>query len=163
MPAILARDVFSQSSWPLKLVTNVRINRTLLCAGCLNPTTNEYQVRVASDLISIFILKYPKYIPVIWQNVKEDEKQRNKVTIEKFNPKNRNFIGNIPEIFNRLLQRPRILFRQYCCVPFMQKKHAIRLQMKKKYAILSVSIIKGGAGRNSKTVRNSKKSLYSNF
>ena len=52
MPAILARDVFSQSCG---LVTNVPINRTLLCAGCLNPTTHEYQVRVASDLISIYI------------------------------------------------------------------------------------------------------------
>ena len=37
------------------LVTHVRINRTLYCAGYLNPTTHEYQVRIASDLISIDI------------------------------------------------------------------------------------------------------------
>ena len=45
-----------------------------------------------------------------------------------------------------------ILSGQYYCVPFMQKKHAIRLQIKKqqqkkkktKKNILSVSIIKGG-------------------
>ena len=48
MLAILARDVFRQSS-------DVRINRILLCAGCLNPTTHENQVCVASDLISIYI------------------------------------------------------------------------------------------------------------
>ena len=80
--------------------------------------------------VYIFILKISKICNL--KKVKENEKQRNKVTIEKFNPKNRHFLlRNIPEIFNRLLQRPRILSRQYCSVPFMQKKHAIRLQMKK--------------------------------
>ena len=66
------------------------------------------------------------------------------MTLAKINPKtkqNKN-IGNISEIFKRLLQRPRILFGQYCCVPFMQKKRAIRLQMKN--AVWSVSVIKGG-------------------
>ena len=81
----------------------------------------------------------------------------------------RNVIRNIPEIFNRLLQRPHILSGQYYYVPFMQKKHAIRLQIKKKKQkkknnnkrknILSVSIIKGWGVWNSKTVRNRKKSL----
>ena len=77
------------------------------------------------------------------KNVKENDKQRNKVTLANFNPKNRLFLRNIPEIFNRRLQRPRNLSGQYCCVPFIQKKHAIRLQLKKN-AILSVSIIKVG-------------------
>ena len=37
------------------LVTNVRINNTHLCVGCLNPTAHEYQLRVPSDLIGIYI------------------------------------------------------------------------------------------------------------
>ena len=84
------------------------------------------------------------------------------MTLAKFNPKSRNFIRNIPKFFNRLLQRPRILSGQHCCVPFMQKKHAIRLQMKKKSHAISIYHKEGGwAGvRNSKTVRNIKKSLY---
>ena len=52
MPTILARDVLVSRRG---LVTNVRIKRTLLCVGCLNPTTHEYHVCVASDLISIYI------------------------------------------------------------------------------------------------------------
>ena len=42
---------------------------------------------------------------------------------------NRNFIRNKPEIINRPLQRHRVLSGQCCCVPFMQKKRAIRLPM----------------------------------
>ena len=130
----------------------------LLCTGCLNPTTHEYQVRMANDLISIyiFILKISKIYNLTKH--KENKKQQNKGTLAKFNPKNRNFIRNIPEIFTRLLQSPRILSGQYHYVPFMQKRHAIRLQMKKCHII---SIYHKGRGvRNSKTVRNSKKSLY---
>ena len=70
----------------------------------------------------------------------------------------RPFLGNIPEIFNHLLQRSRILFGQYCCVLFMQKKCAIRLQMKKCHTISIYH--KGSSVWNSKTVRNSKNSLY---
>ena len=59
MPAVLAREYLVNRR---DLVTNVRVKRTLLCVGCLNPTTHEYQVRVASGLISvyIFILKISK-------------------------------------------------------------------------------------------------------
>ena len=67
-----------------------------------------------------------------------------------FNPKNRNFIRNIPEIFNRLLQGSRIFSKQFRCIPFMQKKRAIKLQQK----CYIINIYHKARG-----VRNSKKSL----
>ena len=56
-------------------------------------------------------------------------------------PKKRNFIRNIPEIFNHLLQSPCILSGQYRFVLFMQE--ACHQTTDEKNAI-SVSIIKGG-------------------
>ena len=63
---------------------NVRISTTLLCAWYLNPTT---PVSVASDLIYMYIFVLTVLIIVIVQNVKENEKEQNKVSFAKFNPK----------------------------------------------------------------------------
>ena len=62
----------------------------LLCVWCLNSTTHEYQVSVASDLIYKKIAIFTTFKIYNIQNIRENEKQQNKVAFAKFSHKNRN-------------------------------------------------------------------------
>ena len=95
MPEILARDVLVNRRG---LDRNVRISTTLLCAWCLNPTTHEYQVSVASDIIYMYIL----VLTIL--KICYCTKRKRKRELAKFNPKNRNFTRKQLVIFNRLLR-----------------------------------------------------------